>query len=101
MSEVKSLRLVNGEILLGLVTEHDDGSVTIDKPASIQLQMVQPGQLGVAMIPYNPWLSEPPLFWRSALMGPPTPVDDNTTNSYNERFNDSGIIKPPSGLLLG
>lgn len=101
MSNIKSLRLVNGEILLGTVMEHDDGSVTIDKPASIQLQMLQPGQLGVAMIPYNPWLTEPMVFWRSSLMGPPGAVDGPTVASYNERFNPSSIITPPSSLVLG
>jgi len=99
---IKAVRLINGEVLLGEVVEHDDASITIDKPASIQLQQVGPSQLGVAMVPYNPWVVGPIVIWKSSLMGPANNVDEHTINTYNERFNPSGIITPPkAGILLG
>ncbi len=99
---VKMLRLVTGEVLLGNVTEHDDGSVSIDKPCAMQMQMTEPGKLGVGMIPYQPWIDGDIVFWKSALLGPTTEVDENTSRGYNERFNPSSIIQPSnSGLLLG
>jgi hypothetical protein len=100
---INLLRLTTGESLIGEIQEHDDGSVTIDKPAMIQLQMVEPGRLGVGMIPYQPWcLTGKITFWKSALLGPCSDVDEHTANSYNKQFNPSGIITPESsGLILG
>ena len=105
---VKLLRLVTGEVLLGDVTEHDDGNVSVDKPCALQLQMMpsersgEPGKMAVGMFPYQPWVDEALVFWPAALLGPATAVDKNTRDGYNERFNPSAIIQPSnSGLLLG
>lgn len=100
---IKLARLTTGESLIGEMDENEDGSITIDKPAMIQLQMVEPGRLGVGMIPYQPWcLTGKITFWKSALLGPLSEVDEHTSNSYNRQFNPSGIITPePSSLIIG
>ena len=100
---IKIVRLVSGEIIIGEISEHDDGSVAVVRPALMHMQMVEAGQLGVGMVPYHPWIEGPVVFWASALFGPPNDVDEHTRNGYNQRFNPDAIIVPKSssGILLG
>lgn len=99
---IKIIRVTTGEVIIADITELDDGSVSTVRPALMQMQMMEPGKIGVGMIPYHPLTTGPIVFKASSLLGPPNDVDDHTARGYNERFNpDAIIVTPPSGILLG
>lgn len=55
MAEVRTLKLITGEELIGIVVEErDDGTMIMEKTRCVQMMPTSPGQMGVGIVPYTP-----------------------------------------------
>ncbi len=102
MSNCKIFRFAGNLNIVGKLVNESDDAFVLDSPAFMELQMIGPGQLGVALVPYCPFVGNPQEFFNSALIGPPCDADDHTTNSYMKQFHPSAIVVPDEpSLILG
>lgn len=112
-AEIKIVRLISGEELIGEVTEYlsnDVPKVLIDKPALVVLQRPTTAEdrVGIALynwLPYSTVEKEGVLIDKSNVVFIVTP-EEGLARSYRERFTLKGLVLPrtsgetKSGLIL-
>lgn len=111
-SEIKIVRLISGEELIGEVTEYlsnETPKVLIDKPALVVLQRPTTAQdrVGIALynwLPYTTAEKEGVVIDKTNVVFIVTP-EEGLTRSYRERFSPVSIVLPSalstkSGLIL-
>ena len=97
---VKALKLVSGEEIVGEVVAEDETTVTLKNPLAIMLSRAQTGDLNVGFVPFAPYLGqEPTIKLELAKLQFINEVDEQMKNQYNSIF--GGIITPPKQLITG
>jgi hypothetical protein len=103
-TEIKIVRLISGEELIGEVTEYtsnDVQKVLIEKPALVVLQRptTAQDQVGIALynwLPYTTAEKEGVVVEKNNVVFIVTP-EEGLTRSYRERFSLKGLVLPGSG----
>ncbi len=99
-SEIKIVRLISGEELIGEVTEISLNELLIEKPALVVLQRPTTAQdrVGIALynwLPYTDVEKEGVIVERNNVVFIVTP-EEGLTRSYKERFSLKGLVLPGS-----
>ena len=85
LSGIKIIRLINGEEIIGSMTQTGD-TVTVSDPVTIQMVPNGEGQMGLAMIPFAPYAEEDEfVFSWDHIVTAYTPSKD-LYNQYNRKF---------------
>jgi hypothetical protein len=100
-SEIKIVRLISGEELIGEVTEISLNELLIEKPALVVLQRPTTAQdrVGIALynwLPYTDVEKEGVIVERNNVVFIVTP-EEGLTRSYKERFSLKGLVLPGAG----
>lgn len=98
--EIKIVKLLNGEELIGRITQDSEGMITISKPLGLGMQVDHARQqqklVFVPYMPYSSAMEELILPVTSLLIEPVTPLD-SIINDYCEA---TGTIFAPTKKLI-
>lgn len=98
--EIKILKLLNGEEIIGRIEQDNDGMITVSKPLGLGMQVDHARQQQkLVFVPYMPYSSateEVILPATSLLIEPVTPLD-SIINDYCEA---TGTIFAPARKLI-
>jgi hypothetical protein len=102
--ELKALKLVSGEVIMGVVVKTTDDTITLENPVHIISQPTianphEPDRITISMmmLPATPYSGDKTLeLERLHVMATVTPNDDLTTQ-YRSQF--SGLVLPTPSLL--
>lgn len=97
MLNIRLLKLINGEEILGKVVDETDTQIVVDKPVIIMLAPGQNGNISVQMGHYCPHTEEKIAFNKQHVVFNVEPKTD-LLNGYNSAFG-SGIVVPNKTLL--
>jgi len=99
MSNIKALKLVNGEELIAAIEEESDTHITFTDPVACVLQR---GKDGAPVLGFMPWMqaSNPPFTINKNHILVISEVADEVKNGYNQIFG-AGIVVPPRQLITG
>lgn len=97
MSDVKLIKLMNGEELVAKVTSEDDTHIVVDTPAIVMLSPGQNGNLSVQMGPYCPHTDKEIPLNRTHILYMVEP-NVELLNGYSKAFG-SGIVIPSQKLM--
>lgn len=101
MSDVRLIRLLNGEDIIGNVTKVDNGDLTVLNPVKVALHPPKTagGQAGVALVPYCPFSDEKTYtFNREHIIFAVVPVIE-FVNHYNTQFG-TGLVVPSNNKII-
>lgn len=94
LSDIKLIKFVNGEFVIGQVMNHKDGVLTIKKPVVPHLEPTQTGQIQLIFMDW-PMLGGDDNFTvevkEENLLINPTNPPEKIRDAYNEKFG-SGIV---------
>ena len=98
MSNIKTLKLVNGEELVVEITEENDSSLSFKNPVACVMQRGEKGP----MLGFMPWMqaADGPFTIGKNMVMLSAEVADEVKNGYNQIFG-AGIVVPPKGLITG
>lgn len=98
LNDIISLRLSNGEELVGRFVSQDDDTVTLNKVISIQLIPMGNGQAGISFAPFMASVSDDiqQTFMKSHLVCHPTKTRKEVSDRYYEA---TGSIVPASSSM--
>jgi len=88
-TNIKILKLMSGEELLGDIIDNEDDTVTAKNAVSIVYQQTEKG-LGAGLAPFMPYVQDPVTINRHAIASSGDPNKD-MLNQYNTIFG-SGIV---------
>jgi len=103
LSDIKVLKFVNGEIVIGQVTGYDkeQDSYTVLNPITIQVVPDRSGNVQVAAQPWPTFVSDDvksvEVNGRNLIISPYAPVDQ-IRDMYNAQFG-SGLVLPSKSLV--
>lgn len=99
MSNIKALKLVNGEELIVEIETESDTQITFTNPVACVLQR---GKDGAPVLGFMPWMqaSNPPFTIAKNHILVMAEVADEVRNGYNQIFG-AGIVVPPKQLITG
>lgn len=95
--EIKVIRLVNGEEIIGDWVSGADNSYTLRKPAIVQMMPTQTG-VNIGLFPFAPYAEETTFeFRRDHVVTTFTP-DTDLLNNYNQMFGSGIQIATPGSM---
>jgi len=99
MSNIKAIKLVNGEELIVQIEGESDTHITFTNPVACVLQR---GKDGAPVLGFMPWMqaSNPPFTINKNHILVISEVADEVKNGYNQIFG-AGIVVPPRQLITG
>ena len=98
--DVKAIKLVSGEELIGEVIHEDESSISLRNPLAIMLQRTNTGDLNIGFIPFAPYVGKDVTFdFASSNLIFSKEVDEQMKSQYTTIF--GGIVTPPKTLILG
>ena len=99
MSNIKALKLVNGEELIVEIVDDNDAELTFTNPVACVLQR---GKDGAPILGFMPWMqaSNPPFTIKKNHILVMAEVAQEVKNGYNQIFG-AGIVVPPQQLITG
>lgn len=101
MSNIKALKLINGEELIVEIEENLEtaSTITFTNPVACVLQR---GKDGAPVLGFMPWMqaSNPPFTISKNHILVMSEVADEVRNGYNQIFG-TGIVVPPKQLITG
>ena len=99
--EIVSFRLSSGEEIVGRLSRQSDETIEIDKPISIAIQMVQPGQAGITFMPFMASVDDTGkvTFYRANLVTVPTATRPDVAKSYAAATSSIELPTTP-GLII-
>jgi len=86
---VKIFKMINGEVMMGDVTDVNPEYYVVHEPAAVMLQE-RDGGMGIGIAPYMPY-AEGKITIRTTAIAAEGEPDQKLTNEYNRLFG-SGII---------
>ena len=99
MSNVKIVRLMTGEELIGAVSTSPDGDVVVKDVAQVQMVPLQNGNVTVAMMPFAPYAEDEQFTLNKEHVTMLYRPSVELLNKYNSMFG-SGIQLVSSGSIL-
>jgi hypothetical protein len=100
MANIKLIRLLSGEDILGEVLDITDKSVTIKNAVRVVVipNKANPDQPGVAFAPFSHWTKDTELeLYMGTILTMMNPITE-FINQYNTTF--GGLVVPDSKLIL-
>lgn len=95
MTTLLQAKLITGEWVIGQVQEtlEEKDTITLKQPLMIHVVQQQPGQYGIALIPYDPTNPEGTVeIFRSAIIARPASIAKGLHDSYIERTSTIEIV---------
>jgi hypothetical protein len=86
---VKIFKMINGEVMMGDITDVNPDYYIVNEPASVMLQE-RDGGVGVGIAPYMPY-AEGKISIRTTAIAAEGEPDQKLVNEYNRLFG-SGIV---------
>lgn len=96
MSDVTLIKMINGEEIIAKVSNEDEDTITVEKPAIVMLQPGQNNQVQVQMGPWDSFTDKPIAISKPSVMYIAEPTTE-LLNSYNQNFG-SGLVMPSKKL---
>ena len=99
MSNVRVIKMINGEEIVAKVKSENEDIVTVEKPAIVMMAPGENGNMSVQMGPYCPYTDDPLPIGKHVVV---YMVEPNTEllNGYNKAFGN-GLVMPSTQLLRG
>lgn len=101
MANIRVIRLLNGEELMGDLTKIEDQSITMENVAILQVSPspTNPNSMTIGLIPFAPYAEEKSFdFGATHITTFFTPNEDLVAN-YN-RIYGAGIVVPPKKIIV-
>jgi hypothetical protein len=101
LNDIVSVKLTNGDEVIGKFVEHGSLTVTIRQPVIVAIQPVGPQQVSLGFMPFLVSTNDDTqvAFPISALLTMPMPTKPDVANSYR-RATGSLEVATPKGLIL-
>lgn len=97
---VKAVKLISGEEIVGEVLRESENELTIKNPLAVMLSRSQTGDINVGFIPFAPYIGKhPEITFKTNNLVMVSEVDEQMRNQYNSVF--GGIVTPPKQLIVG
>lgn len=101
MANIRVIRLLNGEELIGDLTKIEDQTVTMENIAIVQIvpSSTNPNSMTIGLIPFAPYAADKSFdFGANHITTFFTPNDDLIAN-YN-RIYGHGLVVPPKKIIV-
>ncbi len=97
--EVKILKLITGEELIGKIVNDDENGIEIDNPANIHMAPTQDSRMQLYLIPYAPYAEKDRFTLSKQHVIMQYEPNTDLLNKYNHMFG-SGIQVAGAGQLV-
>jgi len=99
MSELRILKLISGEEVVGEITADTSDSVTIQNPCTLGIMQTQTGQPRLNMMPMLLFSEQKKVQLQKAHILYTVSVAQEIENKYNEIYGSGIVLPKPSAII--